>query len=147
MGLNTATAKAPIAKAVRTGDMRKLNPDRPAARTTTSSEDRDRPRNNPMAVKKAVGANEDSELGFQDAAMLLQAEQIDALIDGVMRMKAPKVENSPAIEDLPGCLFSRDEAARHFFSAGSAAFFAAAAQSPATTVRIFFASTCFWNAY
>ena len=57
MGLKTATAKAPMAKAVSTGDTRKLKPDRPAARTTTSSDDRDRPRNNPMAVNTTISGN------------------------------------------------------------------------------------------
>lgn len=61
--------------------------------------------------------------------------------------------SSPEIEGPPGCVKSehstcgRRPPIHHFFSVGSAAFFAAAAQSPATTVRIFFASMCFWNAY
>lgn len=50
-GLRTPTAKSPIASAAATGVTRNRSPDRPAARTTTSSDDHASARNsatNPM---------------------------------------------------------------------------------------------------
>ena len=45
-GFNTVTAKMPIASAVAMGETKNRRPERPAARTTTSSDDLASPKNN-----------------------------------------------------------------------------------------------------